>query len=65
LGHLYNKTLDRLQTALVEHDFITQYKKGSNIPADYLSRLPGTENNISAFNPFQPNQFELQKKTPN
>jgi hypothetical protein len=32
------------------------------MPADYLSRLSGTENNISAFNPLQPNLFELQKE---
>jgi hypothetical protein len=39
LGHLHSKTLNRLQTALLEHDFVIQYKKGSNMPADYLSRL--------------------------
>jgi hypothetical protein len=43
LGHLHSKMLNRLQTALLEHDFIIQYKKGSNMPADYLSRLPGTK----------------------
>ncbi len=26
LGHLHTKTLNRLQTALLEHDFIVQYK---------------------------------------
>jgi hypothetical protein len=35
LGHLHNKTLNRLQLALLEHDFMIQYKKESNIPADY------------------------------
>jgi hypothetical protein len=44
LGHLESKMLNRLQTALLEHDFVMystcQYKKGSNMPADYLSRLP-------------------------
>ena len=34
LGHLHNKTMNRLQTALLEHDFVIQYKKGSNMPAD-------------------------------
>jgi len=24
----------------LEHNFIVQYKKGANMPADYLSRLP-------------------------
>ncbi len=28
LGHLHSKTLNRLQTALLEHDFVIQYKKG-------------------------------------
>jgi hypothetical protein len=41
LGHLHNKTLNRLQLALLGHDFVIQYKKGSNMPADYLFRLPG------------------------
>jgi hypothetical protein len=27
LGHLQTKTLNRLQTALLEHDFVVQYKK--------------------------------------
>jgi len=40
-GHLHNKTLNRLQLALLGHDFVIQYKKGSNMPADYLFRLPG------------------------
>jgi len=32
--------LNRLQTSLLEHDFVAQYKKGTHMPADYLSRLP-------------------------
>jgi GTP-sensing pleiotropic transcriptional regulator CodY len=55
-GHLHSKTLNRLQTALLEHDFVIQYKKGSNMPADYLSRLLGVKEtvaSISAFDPFQ------------
>ncbi len=63
LGHLHSKTLYRLQTALLEHDFVIQYKKGSNMPADYLSRLPGTKETIasvSAFYPFQADLYELQ-----
>jgi hypothetical protein len=65
LGHLHSKTLNRLQTALLEHDFIIQYKKGSNMPADYLSRLPGAKENIdsiSAFDPFQADLYNLQMK---
>jgi hypothetical protein len=40
LGHLHTKTLNRLQAALLEHNFVVQYKKGTKMPADYLSRLP-------------------------
>jgi hypothetical protein len=58
LGHLHSKTLNRLQTALLEQDFMIQYKKGSNMPADYLSRLPGAS--VSAFDPFQADLYELQ-----
>jgi hypothetical protein len=65
LGHLHSKMMNRLQTALLEHDLVIQYKKGSNMPADYLSRLPGSKeavSRISTFNPFQSNLFELQMK---
>ncbi len=60
LGHLHSTTLNRLQTALLEHDFVIQYKKGSNMMADYLSRLPGAKENITsilAFDPFQADLF--------
>jgi hypothetical protein len=63
LGHLHSKMLGRIQTALLEHDFVIQYKKGSNMPADYLSRLPGAKEtvaSISAFYPFQADLYELQ-----
>jgi hypothetical protein len=63
LGHLHSKTLNRLQTALLEHDFVIQCKKGSNMPADYLSRLTcakETMASISAFDPFQADLFDLQ-----
>jgi hypothetical protein len=63
LGHLHSKTLNRLQTALLEHDFVIQYKKGSNMPSDYLTRLPGAKDmiaSISAFDPFQADIYELQ-----
>jgi hypothetical protein len=57
-----------LQTALLEHDFIVQYKKGTNMPADYLSRLPSLPINavdtpqISAFDPFTHDLQLLQRK---
>jgi hypothetical protein len=60
LGHLHSKMMNRLQTG---HDFVIQYKKGSNMPADYLSRLPGAKENIariSAFDPFQTDLYDLQ-----
>jgi hypothetical protein len=59
LGHLHTKTLNLLQTALLENDFIVQYKKGTSMPADYLSRLPSLPINaieapscVAAFDPF-------------
>jgi hypothetical protein len=67
LGHLQSKTINRFQTALLEHDFIIQYKKGSNMPADYLSRLPASttestsENVIATFHPFQTDLPDLQR----
>jgi len=32
MGHWHDKMLKRYQSALLEHDFIIQYKKGSNMP---------------------------------
>jgi hypothetical protein len=63
LGHLHTKTMNRFQTALLEHDFLIQYKKGSDMPADYLSRLPASDTDqvIAAFDPFQPGLGDLQK----
>jgi hypothetical protein len=64
LGHLHTKTLNRLQAALLEHDFVVQYKRGTTMPADYLSCLPAFQvdklDPIAAFDPFQPNLKELQ-----
>jgi len=68
LGHLHTKTLNRLQTALLEHNFIVQYKKGTNMPADYLSRLPSLPVNavespsVAAFDPFMPDLQLLQRQ---
>jgi hypothetical protein len=46
-----------VKAALLEHDFIFQYKKGTNMPADYLSRLAtlkivAIQNAVAAFDPF-------------
>jgi hypothetical protein len=66
MGHLHTKMMNRLQAALLEHDFIIQYKKGAVMPADYLSRLSSSNPNKIAqitecFDPFQPDLLELQK----
>jgi hypothetical protein len=68
LGHLRSKMMNRFQTALLEHDFIIQYKKGSDMPADYLSRLPASTQEsandpvITAFDPFQMDLPDLQRE---
>jgi hypothetical protein len=68
LGHLHTKTLNRLQTALLEHNFVVQYKKGTSMRADYLSRLPSLPVNaidvpkINAFDPFTPDLQMLQRQ---
>jgi hypothetical protein len=36
MGYLHTKTMNWLQAALLEHDFVIQYKKGAIMPADYL-----------------------------
>ncbi len=66
LGHLHSKTVNHFQTALLEHDFVIQYKKGSDMPANYLSRLPASSNKpiIAAFDPFQTDLPELQREEP-
>jgi hypothetical protein len=61
--------MNRFQTALLEHDLIMQYKKGSDMPADFLSRLPASsEANkndvITAFDPFQTDLPDLQLEEP-
>ncbi len=38
LGKVHTKTLNRLQEAMNTFDFEIVYKKGSEMPADYLSR---------------------------
>ena len=38
LGTVHNKTLNRMQEAMLEYDFEIIYQKGSEMPADYLSR---------------------------
>ena len=38
LGKVHTKTLNCLQEAMGRYDFEIRYKKGSEMPADYLSR---------------------------
>ena len=52
MSHLHTKTLNRLQLSMLEYDFVIQYKKGINMPADFLSRSKIDE--ISAIDPFSP-----------
>jgi hypothetical protein len=57
IGHLHTKTMNQLRVALLEQDFDIQYKKGSVTPADYLSRLPSSNQSIitsttEIFDPF-------------
>jgi hypothetical protein len=70
MGHLHTKTMNCLQAALLEHDFVIQYKKGAIMPADYLSKLQSTNPDkiaeiIECFDPFKPNLLDLQKADKN
>ena len=58
LGHLHTKMLNRLQLAMLDFDFTIQYKKGINMPADFLSRQ--TVDHLSAIDPFGPDLPQLQ-----
>jgi hypothetical protein len=69
MGHLHTKTMNRLQSALLEHDFVIQYKKGAIMRADYLSRLPSANKDQLAeksqcFDLFQPELLDLQTANP-
>ena len=48
LGKVHTKTLHRIQEAMMDFDFEIHYKKGTEMPADYLSR------NISSINDMIP-----------
>ncbi len=48
LGTLHTKTMNRLQLAMMDFDFEIRYKKGSEMPADFLSRSFTEMNAISA-----------------
>ena len=57
LGKVHTKTLNRLQQAMNEYDFEIKYKKGSEMPADFLSR-----NVLCEIDLFQPDLPNLQKQ---
>ena len=68
-GHLNNKTLNYLQLAMLENDFQIQYKKGDNMPFDFLSHTQIDEvaaiQNVKAtaavIDPFTPTLAEEKK----
>jgi hypothetical protein len=60
LSHIHTKTLNRLQTAMMDFDFEIQYKKGIEMPADFLSRA--TVDEINAINPFNEDLPALQRQ---
>ena len=57
LGKVHTKTLNRLQEAMNEFDFEIKYKKGSEMPADFLSR-----NVLCEIDLFMPDLPNLQKQ---
>jgi hypothetical protein len=61
MGHLHTKTVNRLQAALLEHDFVIQYKNGAVMPADYLANPDTIAEITTCFDPFQPDLKELQR----
>ena len=62
LSHLHTKTLNRLQLAMLEYDFVIQYKKGITMPADFLSRSKIDE--IAAIDPFSKDLAHEQAAEP-
>ena len=59
LGKVHNKTLNRLQEIMNTYDFKIIYKKGSEMPADFLSR-----NVIGAISLENQNLAHLQQQDP-
>ena len=62
LSHLHTKTLNRLQLAMLEYEFVIQFKKGINMPADFLSRSKIDE--LAAIDPFSPTLAQEQAIEP-
>jgi hypothetical protein len=57
LGAVHTKTLNRLQQAMTDFDFVIKYKKGEEMPADFLSR-----NVCEAIDVFTPDLPRLQQE---
>jgi hypothetical protein len=55
LATVHKKTLNRLQEAMLEYDFVIKYKAGADMPADFLSR-----NVLAAIDVFTPDLPVLQ-----
>jgi hypothetical protein len=64
LSTVHTKTLNRLQQIMSDHDFIIQHKKGSEMPADFLSRNVVSELNVTAINIFEKDLKKLQTEDP-
>ena len=59
LGTVHTKTLNRLQQAMTDFDFVIKYKDGKEMPADFLSR-----NVCEAIDVFTPDLPRLQQEDP-
>ena len=57
LGKVHTKTLNRLQEAMNTYDFTIVYKKGKEMPADFLSR-----NVLNSIDIFTPDLPQMQAK---
>jgi regulator of sirC expression with transglutaminase-like and TPR domain len=57
-----HKNFKQIQLAMLEYDFVIQYKKGINMPADFLSRSKIDE--IAAIDPFTPTLAQEQAQDP-
>ena len=57
LGVVHTKTLNRLQQAMTDFDFVIKYKKGEEMPADFLSR-----NVCESIDVFTPDLPRLQQE---
>ena len=64
LSTVHTKTLNRLQQIMNDHDFIIQHKKGSEMPADFLSRNVVENISIAAIDILGKDLKTLQSQDP-